>query len=67
MCTLVPIALAKIGKCINLTYHRHAVPYCMCTYETVSMGACSIQSALDMLTHEANRQLFDNVEQWDCV
>ena len=32
------------------------------TYENVSMGACSIQSALDTLKDDDKQQILDNLE-----
>ena len=31
------------------------------------MGACSIQSALDVLKDEYKKQFLDNLEKWDCI
>ena len=45
---LIPMALAKFGKCFNLKCHKEVMPYNVYTYENVSMGAASIQSALDV-------------------
>ena len=37
------------------------------TYENVTMGACSIQSALDILKDEEKKHFLDNLEKWDCI
>ena len=31
------------------------------------MGACSIQTAVDILKDDDAQQLLDNLEKWDCV
>ena len=31
------------------------------------MGACSIQSALDVLRKEGKQQFLDSLEQWNCI
>ena len=64
---LIPMALAKFGKCFNLNCHKEVMPYNVYTYENVSMGAVSIQSALDVLNDEDKQQFLDNIEKWDCV
>ena len=61
------MALANFGKCSNLKCHKEVMPYTVYTYEHVSMGAASIQSALDVLKYEDKQQLWDNIEKWDCV
>ena len=43
------------------------MPYNVYTYENVSMGACSIQSALDILKDDDKQQFLDNLKKWDCV
>ena len=43
------------------------MPYNIYTYENVSMGACSIQSALDILNDDDKQQFLDNIEKWDCI
>ena len=43
------------------------MPYNVYTYENVTMGACSIQSALDILKDDDKQQFLDNLEQWDCI
>ena len=55
------MALAKFGKCFNLTCHKEVMPYNVYTYENVSMGAASIQSALDVLKDEDRRPCLDNI------
>ena len=37
---LTPMALAKFGKCFNLTCHKEVMPYNVYTYENVSMWCC---------------------------
>ena len=64
---LIPMALAKFGKCFNLTCHKDVMPYNIYTYENVRMGAASIQSALDVLKDEDQQPFLDNLEKWDCV
>ena len=64
---LIPMALATIGKCLNLTNHKEVMPYNVYTYETVSMGVASIQSALDVLKYEDQQPFLDDLEKWDCV
>ena len=58
---------AKFGKCFNLSCHKEVIPYNVYTYENVKMGACSIQSALDVLKKEDHTQLLDNLKKWDCL
>ena len=43
------------------------MPYNVYTYENVTMGACSIQSALGILKDDGKQQFLDNLEQWDCI
>ena len=43
------------------------MPYNVYTYENVNLGACSIQSALDILKDDDKQQLLDNLEKWDCI
>ena len=43
------------------------MPYNVHTYENVTMGACSIQSALDILQDDDTQQSLSNLEQWDCI
>ena len=46
---------------------KEVMPYSMYTYEHVSMGACCIQDAIDVLKKGDKQQLLDNTETWDCV
>ena len=46
---LIPLALREFGKCFKSDVPKEAMPYNTYTYENVSLGACSIQSALDVL------------------
>ena len=64
---LIPMALAKFGKCFNLKCHKEVMPYNVYTYENVSMGAVSIQSALDTLKDEDKHIFIDNIEKWGCI
>ena len=43
------------------------MPYNIYTYENVSMGACFIQSALDILKDDEKQHFLDNLETWDCI
>ena len=43
------------------------MPYNIYTYEHVSMGACSIQPALDIIKDDGKQQFLDNLEKWDCI
>jgi len=43
------------------------MPYNVYTYENVSMGAASIQSALDILKDEDKQQFLYKIENWDCI
>ena len=61
------MALANFGKCFNLKCYKEVMPYNMYTYENVSMGAASTQSALDTLKAEDKQQFLDNIEKWGCV
>ena len=51
---LIPMPLTYFGKCFKLDVSKEAMPYNVYTYENVSMGACSIQSALDILKDDKN-------------
>ena len=64
---LIPMALREFGKCFKLDVSKEVMPYNVYTYENVSMGACSIQSALDILKDDDKQQFLDNLEKWDCV
>ena len=55
---LVPMALAKFGKCFNLSCHKEVMPYNVYTYENVSIGSVSIKSALDVLKDEDKQKHF---------
>ena len=62
------MALSKFGKCFNLSCQKEVMPYNVYTYENVRMGACSIQSALDALNDEKDKEQFlDNINKWDCI
>ena len=44
------------------------MPYGVYTYGNVSMGACSIQSALAILKDDdAKQQFLDILGTWDCI
>ena len=43
------MALRDFGKCFKLDVSNEVMPYNVYTCGNVTMGACSIQSALDML------------------
>ena len=51
---LTPMALREFGICFKLEVSKEVMPYSMYTYENVSMGACPIQSALDVLKKKIN-------------
>ena len=61
------MALRYFGKCFNLDVSKEVMPYNVYTYERVTMGACSIQSALDILKDDDTQQFLDNLEKWDCI
>ena len=61
---LIPMALREFGKCFKLDVSKEIVPYDIYTYENVSTGAASIQSALDILNDSDKQQFLKNVEQW---
>ena len=63
----IPMALSQFGKCFNLDCHKEVMPYNVYTCENVNLGACSIQSALDILKDEDKPQFLDNIEKWGCV
>ena len=46
---LIPMALREFGICFKLDVSNEVMPYNVYTYENVTMGACSIQPALDIL------------------
>ena len=64
---LIPMALREFGKCFRLDVSKEVMPYNVYTYGNVTMGACSIQSALDVLKDEGKTQLLDNLGKWDCI
>ena len=43
------------------------MPYGIYTYGNVSMGACSIQSALDVLKDDDTQQFLDNLKKHGIV
>ena len=43
------------------------MPYNVYTYENVNIGACSIQSALDILKDDDKQHFLDNLGKWDCI
>ena len=51
----------------KLDGNKEVMPYNVYTYGNVNMGACSIQSALDILKYDDKQQLLDNLEKWDCI
>ena len=59
--------LRDFGKCFKLDVNKEVMPYGVYTYENVSLGSCSIQSALDILKDDDKLQFLDNLEKWDCV
>ena len=64
---LIPLALREFG-CFKLDCHNEFMPYEIYTGENVSMRACRIQDAIDVLKTEGDKQQFlDNIEKWDCV
>ena len=42
-------------KCFNPDVSKEATPYNAYTYENVTIGACSIQSALDILKDDGKQ------------
>ena len=62
-----PMALRESGKCFKLGVSKEAMPYNVYTYGNVTMGACSIQPALDMPKDDDKQKLLDNLEKWDCT
>ena len=50
------MALREFGKCFKLGVSKEVMPYNVYTYENVTMGACSIQSALDILKDDDKQQ-----------
>ena len=59
--------LRYFGKCFKLDVSKEVMPYNVYTYGNVTMGACSIQSALDILKDDDKPQFLDNLENWDCI
>ena len=55
------MALAKFGKCFNLSCHKEVMPYNVYTYENVSIGSVSIKSALDVLKDEDKNTILDHI------
>ena len=41
--------LVEFGECFELDCHKEVMSYEIYTYENVSMGACRIQDAIDVL------------------
>ena len=64
---LIPMPLREFGKCFKLDVSKEVMPYNVYTYGNVSMGACSIQSALDILEDGDKQQFLDNLGKWDCI
>ena len=64
---LIPMSLRDFGKCCNLDCHKEVLPYNVYTYGNVTMGACRIQSALDILKDDDKQQFLDNLENWGCI
>ena len=54
----IPMALRYFGKCFKLDCHKEVMPYGVYTYENVNIGAASIQSALDILKDDDDKQHF---------
>ena len=55
------MAVREFGKCFKLDVSKEAMPYNVYTYGNVSMGACSIQSALDIFRDDDKQQFLDNL------
>ena len=64
---LIPMPLTYFGKCFKLDVNKEVIPYNVYTYENVNMGACSIQSALDVLKDDDTQKSSDKLEKWDCI
>ena len=64
---VIPMPLRDFGKCFKLDVSKEAMPYNVYTYGNVTMGACSIQSALDVLKDDNKQQFLINLENWDCI
>ena len=54
---LIPMPLRSFGKCFKLDVSKEVMPYNVYTYGNVTMGACSIQSALGSLK-DADKNTF---------
>ena len=62
------MALREFGDCSKPECHKEVMPYEICTYANVSMGACCIQDAIDVQKqHNDKKQLIYNIETWNCV
>ena len=59
--------LIYFGKCFKLDVSKEVMHYNVYTYGHVAMGACSTQSALDILKDDGKQQFLDNLENWDCI
>ena len=64
---LTPMPLRDFGKCFKLDVSKEAMPYSVYTYEHVTVGACSIKSALDILKDADKKCFSDNPENWGCI
>ena len=64
---LIPMPLRDFGKCFKLYVNKGVMPYGVCAYENVNMGACLIQSALYILRDDDKQQLVVNIEKWGCI
>ena len=64
---LIPMPLRDLGKFFKLDVSKEVMPYNVYTYENVNMGACSIQSALDILKDGGKQQFLNNLGKWDCI
>ena len=64
---LISMALRNVGKCFKFDVSKEAMPYNAYTYENVTMGACSIQSAFGTLKDEGKKQFLDNLENLGCI
>ena len=59
--------LIYFGKCFKLDVNKDVMPYSVYTYDNVNMGACSIQSALDILKDDDKQQFLNNLDNWGCI
>ena len=64
---LIPMPLRDFGKCFKLDVSKEAMPYNVYTYENVTIGACSIKSALDIFKDADEKHFLDNLGNWDCI